>query len=136
MASDENELAIKNLKDAGFSAASLYQDPNPNSKGIKGQFKKGNPGGMKGVKASRSKMTQLMLDRVAARSEAGLSAEEILIDIMQDPDVSPDLRFKAAAKVADIVFPKAASVEMEVDNSQMSIEEIDQKIAQLLQANN
>lgn len=130
MANEENELAIKNLRESGAeSLAELYQNPEPGVKGIKGAFKKGNPGKPKG---SRNKLTQLMLDRVAARQEAGLSAEEILCDIMQDPNANPDLRFKAAAKIADIVYPKAASVELEIDNASMSVEEIDDKIQQLL----
>lgn len=51
---------------------------------------------------------------------------------MQDPRQPADLRFKAASKIADIVYPKAASVELEVDSSNMSIEEIDDKLKQLL----
>ena len=131
-----NALAIQNLRDSGAETlAALYHEPSTSWKsgaqsGVKGgQFKKGNPGKPRG---SRNKLTQLMLDRVAERQESGLSAEEILIDIMQDPRQPADLRFKAASKIADIVYPKAASVELEIDSSNLSIEEIDEKLKQLL----
>jgi len=98
----------------------------------KNTFRAGNPGRPKG---SRNKMTQRMLDRVAERQEAGLSAEEILIDIMQDPNQPPELRFKAASKIADIVYPKAAAVEVDIEDNRLSISEIDDKIKQLLTIN-
>lgn len=127
-----NALAIQNLRDSGAkSLAELYHEPSTSSVShcTGGQFKKGNPGKPRG---SRNKLTQMMLDRVAQRQESGLSAEEIMIDIMQDPKASPELRFKAASKIADIVFPRAASVELEVDNTALSPDEIDNKIKQLL----
>lgn len=99
----------------------------------KNLFKPNNPGRPKG---SRNKMTQKMLDRIAERQEAGLSAEEILCDIMQDPNQPPELRFKAAAKVADLVYPKAASVEVEIDSHTVSKDEMDNKILQLLSSFN
>lgn len=97
----------------------------------KNQFIPGNPGGGR-PKGSRNKLTQLMLDRVAARQESGLSAEEVLIDIMQDPEMPPDLRLKAAAKISDLVYPKAASIEVQMDDKRMSKGEMDAKIQQLL----
>ena len=84
-------------------------------------------------KGSRNKMTQLMLDRVSARSEDGLSMEEIMMDIAQDPNQPSELRFKAAAKVADLVFPRAASVEVMIDEEgSLSGEELDSRIKQLM----
>ena len=80
----------------------------------------------------RGGMTQRMLERIATRQEAGLSAEEILCDIMQDPKQSIELRFRAASKVADLVYPKAASVEIEVDDNRLSLEEIDKRLMSLL----
>ncbi len=53
-----------------------------------------------------------MLDRVAA---SHLSPDEVLIQIYEDPNIPPDLRFKAASKVADLVYPKAASVEVKIE---------------------
>lgn len=84
-------------------------------------------------KGSRNKMTQLMLDRVSARSEDGLSMEEIMMDIAQDPNQPSELRFKAAAKVADLVFPRAASVEVTIDEEgSMDGNELDARIKQLM----
>lgn len=98
-----------------------------------GQFQPGNKFGKGRKKGSRNKMTQLMLDRVAARSEDGLSMEEILMDIAQDPNSPQELKFKAASKVADLVFPKAASVEVKVDDDdKMTKEQIDNRLNQLL----
>ncbi|MGL4519412.1 MAG: hypothetical protein ACRCUJ_06990, partial [Phocaeicola sp.] len=82
---------------------------------INGQFLSGNTLGKGRPKGSRNKMTQLMLDRVSSRSEDGLSMEEIMMDIAQDPNQPAELRFKAAAKISDLVFPKAASIEVQMD---------------------
>lgn len=102
-------------------------------------FSKGGPVGIPAkpdlFRGSRGAMTQRMLERIASRQEAGLSAEEILCDIMQDTKQSMELRFRAASKVADLVYPKAASVEIDVDNKQLSLEEIDSRLIGLLQKN-
>lgn len=90
-------------------------------------FAKAGPGRPKG---SRNNMTKKMLSRVA---EAGMSPEDVLIDIYQDTTMPPDLRFKAAAKIADIVYPKASSVEVKMDEKEnMSIQQIDDKLKQLM----
>lgn len=83
-----------------------------------GRFGKGNKFGR--PKGSRGKLTQMMLDRVAI---AQLSPDEVMIDIYCDPTVDPDLRFKAAAKVADLVYPKAASVEVKIEDATATSEE-------------
>ena len=83
-----------------------------------GRFQKGNKFGR--PKGSRGKLTQLMLDRVA---ESQLSPDEVLIEIYQDPSNAPDLRFKAAAKVADLVYPRAASVEVKIEEDNGLTEE-------------
>ena len=105
----------------------------------KPDYVKGPPVGVPGkpdlFRGSRGAMTQRMLERIASRQEAGLSAEEILCDIMQDTKQNMELRFRAASKVADLVYPKAASVEIDVDNKQLSLEEIDSKLIGLLQKN-
>lgn len=102
---------------------------------VTGQFLKGNSQGKGRVKGSRNKMTQLMLDRVAARSEDGLSMEEIMMDIAQDPNMPAELRFKAAAKISDLVFPKAASIEVDMDEANiLTKSEMDARLAQLLSA--
>lgn len=98
-----------------------------------GRFLAGNGGGPGRPKGSRNKMTQRMLDRVSARQEDGLSMEEIMMDIAQDPNQPSELRFKAAAKVADLVYPRAASVEVKVeDENTMTAEQMDARIKQLL----
>lgn len=83
-----------------------------------GRFQKGNKFGR--PKGSRGKLTQLMLDRVA---ESQLSPDEVLIEIYQDPSIAPDLRYKAAAKVADLVYPRAASVEVKIEEDNGITEE-------------
>ncbi|MGL5013266.1 MAG: hypothetical protein ACRC6V_03125 [Bacteroidales bacterium] len=102
---------------------------------INGQFLSGNTLGKGRPKGSRNKMTQLMLDRVSSRSEDGLSMEEIMMDIAQDPNQPAELRFKAAAKISDLVFPKAASIEVQMDdNAVLTKSEMDARIKQLLSA--
>lgn len=96
-----------------------------------GKFEKGNKFGR--AKGKRNKLTQAMLDRVA---QAGLSPDEVMIDIYQDPTIPPDLRFKAAAKIADLVYPKAASIEVKMDDHEaMTEEQLDNKIRDFLVAN-
>ncbi|WAX14269.1 hypothetical protein ECO319P1_00113 [Escherichia phage ECO319P1] len=107
-----------------------------NGRNVKtGQFVKGNSVAKGRPKGSRNKMTQRMLNRVSERSEDGLSMEEIMMDIAQDPNMPAELRFKAAAKVADLVYPKASSVEVKMDEKEdMSKEQIDNRLRQLLSA--
>lgn len=106
-----------------------------NGRNIKtGQFVAGNKGSGGRPKGSRNKMTQRMLNRVAERSEDGLSMEEIMMDIAQDPNMPAELRFKAAAKVSDLVYPKASSVEVKMDEKEsMTKEQIDARLKSLLQ---
>lgn len=93
-----------------------------------GRFQKGNKFGR--PKGKRNAMTQAMLDRVA---QAGLSPDEVLIDIYQDPTIPPDLRFKAASKIADLVYPKAASIEVKMDDHEaMTEEQMENKIRDFL----
>lgn len=100
-----------------------------------GKFLPGNNLGKGRPKGSRNKMTQRMLDRVAARSEDGLSMEEIMMDIAQDPKQPAELRFKAAAKISDLVFPKASSVEVKMDDEGvMNKDQIDLELKRLLGA--
>lgn len=87
---------------------------NPNT----GRFQKGNKFGR--PKGSRGKLTQMMLDRVA---DSQMHPDEVLIEIYQDPTIAPDLRFKAAAKVADLVYPRAASVEVKIEEDNGLTEE-------------
>ena len=98
-----------------------------------GRFVKGNSLGKGRPKGSRNVMTKKMLARVAERSEDGLSVEEIMLDIAQDTNMPPELRFKAAAKIADIVFPKASSVEVKMDDEgKLSKEQIDTRLREIL----
>lgn len=85
------------------------------------------------TKNVRAKMTQMMMDRIYARSHGGQSMEEILMDIAQGQDTPLELRFKAASKVADLIFPRAASVEVDMEQSvTLTGKEIDAKLAALL----
>ncbi len=98
-----------------------------------GHFKKGCKAGPGRPKGSRNKMTQQMLTRVATRSEAGMAMDEIMMDIAQDPKQPAELRFKCAKAVADLVYPKASSVEVKMDdNDSLTKEQIDSRLQQLL----
>lgn len=93
-----------------------------------GRFQKGHKFGR--PKGRRNKLTQEMLDRMA---EIDLKPDEVLMSIYQDPEAPLDLRFKAAAKMVDIVYPKAASVEIKMDDEDTVTEEMmDAKIADFL----
>ncbi len=111
---------------AGVTDEYEVKGMNPQS----GKFEKGNKFGR--AKGKRNKLTQAMLDRVA---QAGLSPDEVMIDIYQDPTIPPDLRFKAAAKVADLVYPKAASIEVKMDeHDALTEDQLDNKIRDFLSA--
>lgn len=85
------------------------------------------------TKNVRSKMTNMMMQRVYSRSNGGQSMEEILMDIAQGAETPLELRFKAASKVADLIFPRAASVEVDMEqNVNMTGKEMDARLAQLL----
>lgn len=85
------------------------------------------------VKNVRSKMTEMMMQRVYNRSLGGQAVDEIMMDIAQDEKTPLELRFKAAAKVADLIFPRAQSVEvdMEVSND-FSSKQMDDRIKELM----
>lgn len=99
----------------------------------KGQFVKGNSSGKGRPKGSRNELTKKLLERFKARNQDGISIEELMFDIAQNigGQYDTELRFKAAAKLADIVFPKTAQVELEVEKESPSLEEIDGRIAEL-----
>jgi len=100
-----------------------------NGRFVKGKAKPG-PGRPKG---SRNKMTNQMLTRVFERSEHGQSMEEIMMNIAQSDEMPPELRFKAAKAVADLVYPKVASVDLKIDDlEEKSIEQIDDQLKQLI----
>lgn len=100
---------------------------------VKGHKKIGNMGGR--PKGSRNKMTQAMLDRIHYISEEGISPEDVLMQIYKDKTLPPDLRLKAASKVADIVYPRASSVQMNVESAEsMSPNQIQDKIREMLAA--
>ena len=95
-----------------------------------GRFQKGNKFGR--PKGSRGKLTQMMLDRVA---DSQMHPDEVLIEIYQDPSIAPDLRFKAAAKVADLVYPRAASVEVKIkEDNGITEESINAQLRDFLKA--
>ena len=136
MTPQDNTLSISDMIDTlQSSVPSSPVEVDINGRCVKtGKFLKGHAKGGPGrPKGSRSKMTQNMLYRVFERSEPGMSMEEIMMDIAQDPKAPLDLRFKAAAKVADLVYPKASSVEVKMDDAEsMTKEQIDQKLSTLL----
>ncbi len=83
-------------------------------------------------KGSRNKLTQQMLNVVSAQD---ISPAEFLALVMSNPDgdYSTDQQVKAAMKLTDIVYPKAASIELEVvEDAPSSQEEIDKKLRDML----
>jgi hypothetical protein len=102
-----------------------------------GGFLPGNKSAKGRIKGSRNKLTEKMLERFAMRNQDGISVEEILFDIAQDPTSSPEMRFKASSKLTDLVFPKAQSVELDVEETDaMTVSEMDERILVLLAKNN
>ena len=101
-----------------------------------GVFQPGNQLAKGRVKGSRNALTEQMLQRFAQRNQDGISVEEILFDIAQDAKAAPEMRFKAAAKLSDLVFPKASSVELVVEeDTGKTIEEMDARILELMKKN-
>lgn len=97
-----------------------------------GKFQPGNKVAIGRPKGSRNKMTQAFLDRVAGRTEDGLSMEEILMDMAQDPKCAPDLRFKAAKTILELTLPKAASIEVTMEETKLTKDQIDARLNELL----
>jgi hypothetical protein len=98
-----------------------------------GVFLKGNKIGKGSVKGSRSRLTMKLLERFEERNQDGVSIEELMFDIAQGTQYDADLRMKAAAKLADLVFPKTAQVELEVDDTATaSVAEMDERIKQII----
>lgn len=94
-----------------------------------GRFQKGNGFGKGRPKGRRNVLTQMLLDHAAA---AELQPFEVLYDIYRDDTIPPDLRFKAASKYADLIYPKAASVEVKIEDDNTSEEMVDNKIRDFL----
>jgi hypothetical protein len=98
----------------------------------KGLFLKGNSLAKLGG-STRAQLTNKLLERFAIRNQDGISIEELLFDIAQSDNESTEMKFKAAAKLADLVFPKTAQVEIEVDDGTVtSVQEMDDRIKELL----
>lgn len=117
----------------GNFKAALENDPIEEGRNLRtGKFQPGNKLGKGRPKGSRNKMTQQFLDRVAARTEDGLSMEDILMDMAQDPNCNPDLRYKAAKTVIELVVPKAASVEVITEDTKLTKDQIDARLGELL----
>lgn len=90
-----------------------------------GRFAKGNGFGKGRPKGRRNVLTQMLLDHAAS---AEMQPFEVLYDIYQDESIPPDLRFKAASKYADLIYPKAASVEVKIEDENTSEEVVNNKI--------
>jgi hypothetical protein len=104
-----------------------YRDPD------KGGFVKGHKGAAPGRKGSRNRLTMKLLERFEMRNLDGISIEELMFDIAQGNSYDMELRFKAAAKLSDLIFPKTAQVELDIeDGSNVSLAEMDERIDQLL----
>lgn len=83
-----------------------------------GKFQPGNKFGR--PKGSRNKLTQQMLDRAA---ELNVAPDEILGAFMMDSTLPPDIRARCAMKLVDIIYPKAASVEVKMEEVTHASEE-------------
>lgn len=105
------------------------------SEGKRNSFTKDNAEAKLGGKASnaRNRLTLKLLERFEIRNQDGISVEELLFDIAQNQHEPSEMRFKAAAKLADLVFPKTAQVELQVEeDDSMSLAEMDTKIEELI----
>lgn len=99
-----------------------------------GRFGKGNTFGKGRPKGSRNKLTSQMLDRFAERNaNEAECVENVLFDIMSSAKSSDDLKFKAAKQLSDMVFPKAQSVQLEIENNDgLTLEQMDKRILELM----
>lgn len=96
---------------------------------VKNTFLPGNRFGKGRVKGSRNKLTQQMLDAVA---NANVKPHEFLLDVLSIATNSTDERLKAAMKLIDIVYPKAASVEVDMTlENDYSPAEMEERIREL-----
>lgn len=121
-----------NRRPGNFKAA-LEDDPIEDGRNLRtGKFLPGNKCSPGRPKGSRNKMTQQFLDRVASRTEDGLSMEEILMDMAQDPKCDPDLRFKSAKTILELTLPKAASIEVTMEETKLTKDQIDARLGELL----
>lgn len=117
----------------GNFLAAKEDDPIENGRNLRtGKFQPGNKIATGRPKGSRNKLTQQFLDRVASRSEDGLSAEDILMDMMQDPKCVPDLRLRAAKTILELTVPKAASVEVTMEETKLTKDQIDARLGELI----
>lgn len=81
----------------------------------------------------RNKLTNGLLNRVWERSERGLNAEDVLMDIAYDTKQPAELRIRAATQLTNLIFPKAQSIEMVADiTTDLSLEQMDKRLAELL----
>jgi len=100
---------------------------------VTGRFVKGNTLGKGRPKGSRNKLTQQMLNLFASRQEVGMTPMDIMIDIYTNPDLDWELRFKAAGKAMDMVYPKASSVEVKMDDEgARTKDDIDNRLREIL----
>lgn len=128
-----NAFTEEGSRRPGNFKAAGEDDPIENGRNLRnGKFQPGNKLALGRPKGSRNKMTQQFLDRVASRTEDGLSMEEILMDMAQDPNCVPDLRFKAAKTILELTLPKAASIEVTMEETKLSKEQIDSRLTELL----
>lgn len=111
------------------------EEGHPYAKGrnlVKNTFLPGNNFGKGRKKGSRNKLTQQMLDAVA---NARIKPHEFLLDVMEMPSNTMDERLKAALKLVDIVYPKAQSVEVDMNIEQeVSPAEMEDRIKQILKS--
>lgn len=64
---------------------------------------------------SRQKMTKEMLCQMEQLMATGKSPTEILWEFTQREDVPMDLKLKSVFKIVDLIYPKAASVEVKIE---------------------
>lgn len=111
----------------------LSEEGHPCARGrnlVKNTFLSGNSFGRGRKKGSRNKMTQQMLDMVA---NSRISPAEYLMDVMENVTSTPEERLKAAMKLVDIVYPKTASVDLDVSGEvEISGKELDEALASKL----
>ena len=108
----------------------LTEEGHPvNTKGtdlVTGRFAKGNNHATGRRKGSRNKLTQKLLDTMA---NSEVEVGEALLQMYLSEQTTPKEKISCLKTLADIIFPRTSSVELDVnDNSEKSKDAIDAEL--------
>ena len=81
----------------------------------------------------RNQMEQRMLNNMSKRIQlTGIAPEDILVDIYENPKSADELKYKAASKVTELLYPRASTLSVDMKEDPISKEEIDNQLSRLL----